>query len=138
MAKIQEALCKICGENERYVSPAGQKDGRCKSCRNKHTRELNAVMGNRYRRYGLTREDLFYMWLFQGGRCDICKDSTTVESSHVDHDNSCCSKEITTARRCCGKCVRALLCGSCNQGLGNFKDNCYRLKEACKYLQRNE
>lgn len=108
----------------------------CQPCINEASKAWRDREGNRYVRYGLTREDLYYMWLFQGGRCDICRDRIEVETCHVDHDNSCCSKEITKARRCCGECVRSLLCGSCNQGLGNFKDNPYSLAEAIRYLER--
>lgn len=123
-------------ENEKYVSPGGQIDSKCTPCRNERGRDYNAVMGKRFFRYGLTKEDLFYMWLHQGGRCDICKDLIEIDACHVDHDNSCCSKEQTKQRRSCGKCIRSLLCSSCNQGLGNFKDSQFRLKEAVKYLER--
>lgn len=131
-------LCKLCGVNERYVSPKGQRDSHCLPCRNQRDRDYRAKVGNRFRRYGLTREDLFYMWLYQGGRCLVCSDRIEIDTCHIDHDNSCCSKEITRQRRCCGECVRGMLCGSCNQGLGNFKDSITRLKGAIAYLTQME
>lgn len=126
-------LCSKCQINTR------RSDGHswCQPCLNESSKNYRIEKGNRFIRYGLSKDDLRGMWLLQGGRCDICKDRIVIETCHVDHDNSCCSKEITKARRCCGKCIRALLCGSCNQGLGNFKDDCYRLQEACNYLVRS-
>lgn len=134
--KVENNLCSSCGENERYIAPGGQKSSKCRPCLNVDCKKWRDETGNRFRRYDLSREDLYYMWLYQGGRCDVCKDQITIETCHVDHDNNCCSKDITRTRRSCGECVRSLLCGSCNQGLGNFKDSTYRLEEAVKYLVR--
>lgn len=59
--------------------------------------------------------------------CSICGDT---ENIHIDHDHSCCSGE-----KSCGKCVRGALCGSCNLGLGAFKDNVEKLAQAVEYLK---
>lgn len=128
---LDPSLCSRCQKNGRRKDHSW-----CQSCLNELSSSRYLTEGKRFYRYGLSKEDLYYMWIFQGGRCDICKDGITIEDCHVDHDNSCCSKEITREKRSCGKCVRSLLCGSCNQGLGNFKDSPERLEKAISYLER--
>jgi Recombination endonuclease VII len=64
----------------------------------------------------------------QGGLCAICGEPQT--STHrqylcVDHDHK--------TRK-----VRGLLCGSCNMGLGRFKDDPVRLRAAAEYLERQD
>lgn len=108
----------------------------CRPCLNEYQRNRNKELGNRFLRYGLSKEDLLTMWLLQGGRCDICKNQIEIDTCNVDHDNSCCDKETTKQRRSCGKCVRALLCHFCNTGLGGFRDNVYNLTEAIAFLNR--
>ncbi len=56
----------------------------------------------------------------QGGVCRICN-LVTSEKWHADHDHST------------GK-FRGILCGTCNRGLGQFKDNPMNLINAAKYL----
>lgn len=134
--------CSACGENERYISPAGQKSAKCRPCLNQDRKDWeDRNGGRRWLRYRVTEEDFYYMWLFQGGRCLVCKDRLDLSNPkiiHIDHDNTCCGKEITKVARSCGECVRGLLCGSCNQGLGNFKDDVQRLKGAIAYLTQME
>lgn len=60
--------------------------------------------------------------------CEICgKDGVL----HIDHDHSCCPQDKGT----CGKCNRAMLCWSCNAGLGQFRDNIENLEKAVEYLK---
>lgn len=68
----------------------------------------------------------------QNGVCAICK-GTWSKVLVVDHDHDCCPEEKT-----CGNCLRALLCGSCNAGLGWFKHNTNILNNAIKYLNEVE
>jgi len=66
----------------------------------------------------------------QAGVCAIC--GLINENGRmlaVDHDHSCCPGD-----RSCGKCVRKLLCGDCNMGLGKFKDDVELLAKAISYL----
>ena len=59
--------------------------------------------------------------------CQICG---ATENLHIDHDHTCCK----THRNTCGKCIRGVLCGSCNNGLGNFKDSPRLMSNAIHYL----
>lgn len=69
--------------------------------------------------YGITLKDYERMYESQKGRCMICYSHK--EKLHVDHCHE-------TNR------VRGLLCGTCNRGLGMFKDNFYYLDRAAEYL----
>lgn len=69
--------------------------------------------------YGISVDDYNQMYEFQNGRCAIC--GTWYEKLSVDHDHRT------------GK-VRKLLCGTCNTGLGLFKDNPKILKMAATYI----
>jgi hypothetical protein len=83
-------------------------------------------------RYGITQEQYDEFFRVQEGLCAICKKEPIDESLSVDHDHSCCP----TRDRCCGKCIRGLLCGPCNRMLGLADDDVERLAEAIAYLER--
>ena len=68
------------------------------------------------------------MWNRQGGRCAICRRPTT--KLQVDHDHDCCPP-----KRACVRCLRGMLCGLCNAGLGMFGDDPARLRAAARYLE---
>lgn len=68
--------------------------------------------------YGITINDYRRMIEEQCGKCAICKEETKLV---VDHCHST------------GK-VRGLLCGPCNFGIGNFKENKTALAAAIVYL----
>jgi Recombination endonuclease VII len=64
---------------------------------------------NLMRRYGITAEEYDQMLADQGGVCAICKKPPVKNRLHVDHDRACCPRIGS-----CGKCIRGLLCSSCN------------------------
>lgn len=69
--------------------------------------------------YGLDYEKFKEMQLRQNNRCAICfKEDELV----VDHNHAT-------------KQVRGLLCRTCNQGLGLFKENTAALRNAATYLE---
>lgn len=74
--------------------------------------------------YGITPEQYDALLLEQDARCSICgTNNPGRKDKHwsIDHDHET------------GK-VRALLCHSCNVGLGHFEDNPDLLKKALDYL----
>lgn len=77
--------------------------------------------------YGITLEQYNKMLVQQNNACAICHKPSQNQKRrlHVDHDH------IT------GK-VRGLLCVSCNQGLGMFKDDPDRIRKAIQYLKDYE
>lgn len=81
--------------------------------------------------YRLRESDLEKLIEAQDGKCGICATHFSGENGwHIDHDHACCPE----ARKSCGKCVRGLLCSTCNVGLGMFKDNRATLRNAIDYL----
>lgn len=91
------------------------------------SREILAQVLSRYR---LSVKDFDAMLANQGGVCAICGGPETSRNQHgplrlsVDHDHST-------------GLVRGLLCRSCNNLLGQARDNCTLLERAADYLVKN-
>lgn len=80
--------------------------------------------------YGFTVMQLD--WVLRIKQCEICNlqfDGETVRV--IDHDHAC-----HPGSRACSECVRGVICGACNSGLGFFRDNPDSLLSAVKYLAR--
>jgi DNA-directed RNA polymerase subunit RPC12/RpoP len=78
-------------------------------------------------KYGLTEEELDNLYEKQKYKCAICGVTESELRGHIlniDHDHK-------TEKS------RGLLCTSCNQGLGMFKDNIPRLLDAIEYLRKH-
>ena len=96
--------------------------GMCRPCIN--NRHLGA--------YGLTRESYDALVVAQGGGCAICgRQCPSGRRLAIDHDHRCCP-----GQKSCGKCVRGILCGPCNQALGQFRDNPDLMMTAALYLEQ--
>jgi hypothetical protein len=85
---------------------------------------------HRLRKYGLSRVAFSGLYAEQNGRCAVCSRllvprGDQARQPHVDHDHKS------------GK-VRGLLCGSCNRGIGLFKDRPTTLRAAATYLERRK
>jgi Recombination endonuclease VII len=90
-----------------------------------HGRRVNPVVKARWRkayklqRYGLTQERFEALLEEQGNACGMCGEAFTEdELIYIDHDHACCPVAPRAQTRCCGKCVRGLLCFRCNTALG--------------------
>lgn len=106
----------------------------CKPCRATRCRDWNKkhsktklLNGNLLRSFGITLEDFKAMEESQNALCAICgspAENTNYRNwrLHVDHCHSC------------GE-VRMLLCPTCNNGLGCFKDDLKLLEKAIEYLK---
>lgn len=81
-------------------------------------------------RYGISLSKYEQILAGQGGACAICRSANPGKRQFsVDHDHSCCP-----GPRSCGGCVRGLLCGACNSGIGLLNDDPDRLLSAALYV----
>jgi hypothetical protein len=87
-------------------------------------------LAHKLARYGLTKELFDRLLETQDYACAMCHlRFRGGQPIFIDHDHACCSGEKTS----CGKCVRGLLCLSCNTALGQIERK-YDLARA--YLDR--
>lgn len=100
--------------------------------KNTYCKECIVLLGHirNLKNYNLTRDDYVDMEKSQNGVCKICGEKEKYKNRlSVDHDHSCCS-----GIKSCGKCVRGLLCSTCNRILGQVKDNKILLQKMIDYL----
>lgn len=120
-------LEKILAEFSIHPSCRGGVRGQCNHCR-------SGILGRaaRLRIYGLTEETFNQMKAAQNEKCAICKEAlgNDTKNIHVDHDHSCCPSSKNT----CGKCVRGLLCQTCNTFIGHIEKSPVRFANALLYL----
>jgi hypothetical protein len=96
-----------------------------KAAADRFPKEKRSAYNRRYN-YDLAPEEFEALLAGQGGVCAICKTDEwrgKHNKPHVDHDHA-------TGR------VRGILCGQCNNGLGNYRDNPDVLRAAADYLER--
>lgn len=91
------------------------------------------LLVQRFARYGITREFADELLAKQGKKCAVCRREATLSDLAIDHDHDCCPKGGS-----CGRCVRGLLCGLCNLGLGSFRDDADVLAQAIAYLRETK
>ncbi len=85
------------------------------------------------RRLHTTPEHYYEMVKEQDNKCAICKQKETRKSRT---EGKICALAIDHCHKS-GE-IRALLCHSCNIGIGGFKDNINLLESAIQYLKQHE
>jgi hypothetical protein len=107
-----------------YCRPCGTENRRKWRAANPDKQKVSMRRGNLKRYYGMTPADYEAMFEAQGGCCAICRipQAEIPKAFAVDHDH-------TTGQ------VRALLCHSCNFGLGYLHESEERLARAIGYLR---
>lgn len=120
-------LCRVC-ECEKPLSEFhfrkenNKHRTECKHCRNK--REAA-------RRYDISVGDVDRLIEAQGNTCAICG----THANDIEHKSFVSNPLVIDHDHSTGK-VRGLLCPTCNNGLGHFKDNPELLFAAAEYLSR--
>ena len=131
--KPNPSVFSNCGTSNGYAKHYRRKENACLPCR----KAMNFYQSNRKRikkpenpnahvkwRYQISVEKYQEMLANQNYVCAICKQKETTVikgqtiSLAVDHDHSCCP-----GRKSCGKCVRGLLCKSCNLLIARIENN---------------
>lgn len=135
---VRQELCGVCGSTREF-----RKDGItrfCRTCQRKsHQKYKKTAKGKQkskrhrtknkeyyrlyhiQRTYGLTKEEYDSLLTLQQNVCAICETSFAKAQPNVDHNH------ITGE-------VRGLLCSSCNQGIGQFRENTTTLRKAIGYI----
>ena len=134
-------LIRMSGVARQSVDHGGGKTGkrncRCDLCRplkNKYLSDARKAKGSRSSeatkyKYGITDDGLNALRAQQNDRCAMCNNVFIDRRSiRVDHDHQCCQ-----GRKSCGKCIRGLLCHTCNIQIAIF-DNPELFKKATDYL----
>lgn len=131
--------CKACSREKRVEAMAANP-----SLREKNRKRLadlykdqERYLNYRYRsRFGITLDQYEAMLDSQGGGCAICGSRPQEGEPRlaVDHDHDCCP----ASKKSCGKCVRGLLCGRCNRGIGYFDDRPETLERAATYVAQHK
>lgn len=121
-------ICSACGIEKilkdfpNKLGP-GRADTKCTLCKIYLARDSELK-----NKYGMSMLDYKKLLNSQDGKCAICRsDNPGYKRSSfcVDHDH-------TTGY------VRGLICGSCNFGIGNFKDNQIFLMSAAEYVKKSK
>jgi len=141
--KLGRALQTICRRGHEltednvytYVATSGENVRQCKHCvtdKNKRRAPLLRI-SHLKRNFHWTLEQHDAMLLTQGGGCKVCdtKEPGGMGAFHIDHDHNCCP-----GKKCCGKCIRGLLCRRCNDTLGKVADSIELLKKMIAYLEQ--
>ncbi|MEU3772381.1 endonuclease domain-containing protein [Streptomyces sp. NPDC032472] len=123
-----ERYCSSCSlwlHVDEFPTRNGNRELRSAYCRMCHT----------LRRHNITRADYNRILSCQDFKCAVCGAQTSDSlgrSFHVDHDHSCCNQPVGS----CGRCIRGLLCSSCNKAAGMLGDSAERALALSNYLRR--
>ena len=127
--------CKECNKKKTRAHYAEHVDKDAEKARGKARSQNGDYRNYQYlKKYGITLDQYNDLLEKQGGKCAICgitrEECNDKRALPVDHDHECCPGVVT-----CGKCVRGILCHSCNRGVGLLKDSPKNLIKAAEYLR---
>lgn len=124
MTAINTPRCKDCrAEGVTTLRPAPYPGPRCKTHHLAVTKARRlAAHGKRVEaNFGITPLEYWAIYQHQGGVCFICRHATgKTKRLAVDHDHRLAAEHGHDPAMGCQRCVRALLCGPCNQTVGRL------------------
>jgi len=122
--------CSVClvdkpiDDFNRNIASAGGRSTFCKKC---------AYIKNLKIKYKI--DDMESLLKSVDYKCEICGSifdyKTRVTTPNIDHNHNCCKTDYT-----CGKCVRGVLCISCNNAIGLLKDDPEIIGKALIYISK--
>ena len=121
-----DKLCVTCNgwkpETEYQTEPrtGDRLRASCRDCVNLITR---------LHRYNISLSDLHELLVSQDYGCGICRVGLH-PSAHIDHDHSC-----YPGKGSCGKCIRGILCNSCNTAIGSLQEDPEIIRRALTYVE---
>lgn len=145
------SVCAILKPLDGYTFDGRAKDGRQSRCREctreyhksyykKNKEAVKAKSTENYhnnrdtylkRAYNITEEQYQAMVVVQCGTCAVCGEIPDKRLS-IDHDHNCCPGASS-----CGKCIRGLLCQTCNLG-GVKRLSPTKLRKLADYIEEAE
>lgn len=117
--------CKSCWSSKSYDSRRKRPNFKSERYTNFRSHMLRA-------KYNITQDDYDKMLSLQNGKCAICKCEPNSWHGNNEYGHLFVDHNHMTGK------IRGLLCQLCNSGLGQFKDSVANLKEAIKYLEKEE
>jgi len=85
-------------------------------------------------KFDISPERFARLLALQVGRCAVCRADLAelpTQKIHIDHDHAHCPTVPT-----CGKCVRGIVCASCNLRLRHYEDRRPEMEAMQAYLAR--
>jgi len=112
---------------------------RCHTHHNKKKRDRRIArkVAHVERTYNLTAEQYDALLAYQGGRCAICRVARgTAKRLAVDHDHHQAMIDGHAPDKGCEKCVRGLVCSTCNDVLAHARSDPRYGQRLAAYLTR--
>lgn len=128
---LEQRMCSRC----KNIFPKEDVDSwthksRCKECQAWVKRDTYL---KRY--YSIDIEKYEKLLSLSSGGCYICgKTKKQNKNNHlsVDHDHSCCNGPHS-----CGKCIRGILCDTCNRAVGLLQNDSQNAMAVAIYIKNN-
>jgi hypothetical protein len=138
--------CGIVKGFQQFNLAKGKPRATCRACQSKAYKAYATANPGQYKalkraskyrsRFNLSIDEVERIFATARYACEACgtrKDELALGIRLVlDHDHSCCPTEFT-----CGKCIRGVLCTSCNMALGAVRDDPDRLTAIVDYMHRS-
>jgi hypothetical protein len=135
-----KGMCQECYDDYKYKTRTPENIAATRTRVNRYARDNREKLWarNLKNKFNITADQFYAIIEKQGGKCGIAlchkrPKENEVAFWHVDHDHDCCAGD-----KSCGKCVRGILCRTCNAGMGQFYHNTELMESAVSYLKRTK